>query len=119
MLFSVGAGGAPAPVVAGVVAGGGGGGVVSGAFFSSLAQPAVIAPIAMTADRPEIAASLGPEIRVSMVQSYLRHNPGRLVIAMHARRRCRRRGRIHRRREQVAPCGVDALLRRRWCRRRG
>jgi Na+/melibiose symporter-like transporter len=72
MLFSDGAGGAPPPVVAGVVA------VVvvvvvvvvSGAF-SPLAQAAVIAPIAMIAEAPEIAASRRPKRRESMVQSYL------------------------------------------------
>jgi hypothetical protein len=72
MLFSDGAGGAPPPVVAGVVA------VVvvvvvvvvSGAF-SSLAQAAVIAPIAMITQAPEIAASRRPKRRESMVQSYL------------------------------------------------
>jgi hypothetical protein len=67
MLFSLGAGGAPPPVGAGVVA------VVvvvvvvvvSGAF-SSLAQAAVIAPIAMIAEAPEIAASRRPKRRESM-----------------------------------------------------
>jgi hypothetical protein len=44
--------------------------VVSGAF-SSLAHPAVMAPIAMIAVRPEIAARRRPERRESMVQSYL------------------------------------------------
>jgi hypothetical protein len=68
MLFSVGAGGAPAPVVAGVVV------VVvvvvvSGAF-SSLAHAAVIAPIAMSADRPDSAVSRRPKRRESMVASY-------------------------------------------------
>jgi hypothetical protein len=72
MLFSPGAGGAPAPgagvvvVVVVVVVGV----VVSGAF-SSLAHPAVMAPIAMIAVRPEIAARRRPERRESMVQSYL------------------------------------------------
>jgi len=71
MLFSPGAGGAPAPgagvvvVVVVVVVGV----VVSGAF-SSLAHPAVMAPIAMIAVRPEIAARRRPERRESMVQSY-------------------------------------------------
>src|SRR6476646_12039005 len=72
MLFSVGADGAPAPDVAGVVV------VVvlvvvvvvSGAF-SSLAQAAVIAPIAMIAERPEMAASRRSTRRESMVQSHL------------------------------------------------
>ena len=73
MLFSPGAGGAPAPgagvvvvVVVVVVVGV----VVSGAF-SSLAHPAVMAPIAMIAVRPEIAARRRPERRESMLQSYL------------------------------------------------
>src|SRR6478752_3291893 len=73
MLFSDGDGGAPAPVVAGVVV------VVvvvvvSGAF-SSLAQAAVIAPIAMIADRPEMATRRRPKRRESMVRSYLCPNP--------------------------------------------
>jgi hypothetical protein len=70
MLFSDGADGAPAPdgavVVVVVVVGV----VVSGAF-SSLAQPAVMAPIAMIAERPEIAARRRPERCESMVRSYL------------------------------------------------
>src|SRR6478609_328615 len=69
MLFSV--GGAPAPdvaVVVVVVVGV----VVSGAF-SSLAQAAVIAPIAMIAERPEMAASRRSTRRESMVQSHLCH----------------------------------------------
>ena len=69
MLFSVGAGGAPPPVVAGVVAVVVVGVVVSGAF-SSFAHAAVIAPIAMIADRPEIAVSRRPKIRESTVRSY-------------------------------------------------
>jgi len=73
MLFSDGDGGAPAPVVAGVVV------VVvvvvvSGAF-SSLAQAAVIAPIAMIADRPEMATRRRPKRRESMVRSYLCPKP--------------------------------------------
>src|SRR5215213_8592859 len=71
MLFSLGAGGAPPPVVAGVVAVVVVGVVVSGAF-SSFAQAAVIAPIAMIAEAPEIATSRRPKRRESMVQSSLR-----------------------------------------------
>ena len=70
MLFSLGEGGAPAPVVAGVVVVVVVVVVVSGAF-SSFAHAAVIAPIAMTAQRPEIAASRRAEKRESMVRSYL------------------------------------------------
>jgi hypothetical protein len=69
-LFSVGADGAPAPdgavvvvaVVVVVV-------VVSGAF-SSLAQEAVNAPMAMTADTPATAAMRRGKTCESIVQSY-------------------------------------------------
>ena len=75
MLFSVGAGGAAgADVLVGVVVVVGV--VVSGAF-SSLAQAAVIAPIAMIAETPEMAASRRPTRRESMLQSYLCHNLAR------------------------------------------
>src|SRR5262245_25269665 len=119
MLFSPGAGGAPSPVVAGVVAVVVVVGVVVSGAFSSLAQPAVIAPIAMTAARPEIAARRRPERSEFMVQSYLTA----LFVAVNAGRFCRRRRRQNRRCEEVAPCGVDALLARGgrrgwWWRRR-
>jgi hypothetical protein len=77
MLFSVGAGGAPAPDVAGVVVVVVVVGVVVSGAFSSLAQAAVIAPIAMIAETPEMAASRRPTRRESMLQSYLCHNPAR------------------------------------------
>ena len=77
MLFSVGADGAPAPDVAGVVlvvvvvvV------VVSGAFCA-LPQAAVIAPIAMIAETPEMAVTRRPKRRESMVQSYLCHDLAR------------------------------------------
>src|SRR5262249_29779644 len=68
MLFSPGAGGAPAPVgvVVGVVVVVVVVVVVSGAF-SSLAHAAVIAPIAMMAERPATAASRRPKRCGAMV----------------------------------------------------
>jgi hypothetical protein len=73
MLFSVGAGsgaGAGADVVVAVVV------VVvlvSGAFCASLAQAAVSAPIAMMAERPEMAAIRRIRRCEAMAQSYLCH----------------------------------------------
>jgi hypothetical protein len=65
MLFSLGAG-ADVVVVVVVV-------VVSGAF-ASLPQAAVIAPIAMMAETPEMAASRRLKRRGSMVCPYLCHD---------------------------------------------
>jgi hypothetical protein len=82
MLFSVGAGGAPAPddaVVAVVVVGV----VVSGAF-SSLAHAAVIAPIAMIAERPERTVSRRPKRRESMGKSNLCRDSGKALVKARA-----------------------------------
>jgi hypothetical protein len=68
MLFSVGAAVVAGVVVVVVV-------VVSGAFFSSLVQAAVSAPIAMKAVTPETAAIRRPKRRESMAQSYLCLDP--------------------------------------------
>ena len=104
--------------------------VVSGAF-SPLPQAAVIAPIAVVAETPEMAATRRPKRREFTVQSCLCHDLARspvpaeartgdcvALVAVRARCCCRSRWRIDRRREQVAPGGVDALLRRRHGRRR-
>ena len=77
MLFSVGAGGAPAPDVAGVVVMVVVVGVVVSGAFSCLAHAAVSAPIAMIAQTPEMAARRRPTRCESMLQSYLCHNPAR------------------------------------------
>jgi hypothetical protein len=53
--------------------------VVSGAF-SSLAHAAVIAPIAMIADRPDSAVSRRPKRRESMVKSNLCRNAGSTLV---------------------------------------
>src|ERR1700687_4805746 len=106
MLFSVGADGAPAPDVAGVVAVVGVVVVVVSGGFSPLPQAAVIAPIAVVAETPEMAATRRPKRREFTVQSYLCHDLARspvpakartgdrvaLVVAVSARCCCRRPG---------------------------